>query len=66
MTDYESLRKNNKLNLLDNSYLIKIGEVQKSGASVYYCPENADFVTIHNNTAYHFATANEAYKSQDW
>lgn len=46
--------------------LICIGEVQKSGAKVYFCPSNNDFCTIHDGQVHHFQTANEAYKSQDW
>lgn len=43
--------------------LIEIGEVQRSGAKVYFRPANRDF-TCDQETF--FSTYAEAYRSEDW
>ncbi len=48
------------------SMLIPIAEVQRSGATIYFNPSNMDFCTLSGGKVRHFATYNEAYKSEDW
>lgn len=44
--------------------LLLLGEVQKSGAKIYFCPANQKFTANGGETF--FETYREAYRSQDW